>query len=91
MNIKQLIPWLRPATVYDVLGFLCFIITVSQILAGRSHKQQLVLVERKHEQELDVIKRESASQIQQWRGRAILFGSLALFVFAVLLIASRKA
>ncbi len=78
MNIEQVIPWLRPATLYDLLGLLGFIITVWQILADRNHKQQLVLMEREYER-----------QIQLWRG--IVVGSLALFVFTALLIASRKA
>jgi hypothetical protein len=91
MRIKQVMLWLRPNTFFDVLGLLSFIIAVWQILADYSHKQQLVLAEREHEREIDSLRRKSISEIEQWRGRAVVFGYLALFLFAVLVLTSRKA
>lgn len=51
---------------------------------------QYVHGERKQRREIDSLKEEKTGAIQRCRTTAILFGSLALFLFALLLVASRK-
>jgi len=52
---------------------------------------QYVHGERKHRREIDSLKEEKTGAIQRCHSRTILFGSVALFLFALLLVASRKA
>ena len=51
---------------------------------------QYVHGERKHRKEIVSLKEENSGVIQQCRLWTILFGSLALFLFALLLVSSRK-
>ena len=51
---------------------------------------QYIVSDRKHKRELDSLKEENTGAIQLWRSRTFLFGSLALFLLALLLVASRK-
>ncbi len=51
---------------------------------------QYVHADRKNKREIDSFKEENIVAIQKWRSRTFLLGSLALFLFTLLLVASRK-